>query len=128
MGGICVGAVGDGGLGEGTSGDSGGTVVSVYDGGVSWRSSRGGLTEGANEEGEEIGTTTTSTYAVFLKLLTTLWPFGHARINNLFSMPPPKLTPLHPVPLPPIVAMKSVFPVVFWGSARPKKYPLEGLT
>jgi hypothetical protein len=39
-------------------------------------------------------------------------------------MPPPRLTPLHPVPLPPMVAMKSVFEVVFEGRASPKKRPL----
>lgn len=39
-------------------------------------------------------------------------------------MPPPRLMPVHPVPLPPIVAMKSVFVELLSGSAIPKNEPL----
>lgn len=49
---------------------------------------------------------------------------GQATNNNFDNIADPRLTPLYPVPLPPIVAMKSVLSVALAGSARPKKKPL----
>ena len=49
---------------------------------------------------------------------------GQATNNNFDNIADPRLTPLYPVPLPPIVAMKSVLSVALAGRAKPKNRPL----
>lgn len=114
---VDVGSVGDGGLREGAGCNGGRAVVPectvrIYN--------FAGMV-GPVRLGRGQGVMKRCTYAVFLKELTMLCPLGHDKINSLFNMTPPKLTPLHPVPFPPRVAMKSVLPVLFSGRAMPKK-------
>ena len=57
------------------------------------------------------------TYVAFLKLETIFPLFGHATMRSLFVIPPPRLTPFHPVPFPERIPMKSVDGVL--GRATP---------